>query len=167
MLAERRERLGVTYPFVVVLDWAPVHIGYEFRKAFYDKYGIHKSGVLVYVPPNTTSKLQTPDLSVFWAFKAAYKAAHTTLVHTTAYEDTDRTTFLWSSKTCRAAAYQAVCQAGSSIRVQQSVEELFARLFPDSEIMRDQVVNSFHQHEAVRAKRGQRRPYKTEAFCLP
>lgn len=166
IIAIRHKDSNYKCPFVVVLDWAPVHIGIEFRKAFDNKYGKLEKGILVYVPPQLTSQLQVLDTAVFAAFKSSYNISHTKIITTGIHQHTARSEFLWTSKNCRSAAYRAVNDAWSGLKVSRNVKEAFESLFVDTRAVRENSATSAKDHKLIREVRGQRRPKKDESFIM-
>lgn len=61
--------------FVLLLDYAGVHIGAEFRKRFQEEFA--DTGILMFIPPNLTSSLQPLDVAVFGVFKPLANQHHT------------------------------------------------------------------------------------------
>lgn len=72
--------------FIFLIDYAGVHISYEFRKRFKEEFG--SQGILAFVPPNMTGSLQPLDVSVFGAFKMKAKSIHTSSLVEGAFEHT-------------------------------------------------------------------------------
>ena len=93
IVADEREALGVKAPFVIMLNWAPFHAGYAFRKKFFDAYGVR--------PCVRPAECHNPPAAHGHGGVRGIQELlqESSLIHDRKYQHTDRSQFLWTNKT--------------------------------------------------------------------